>query len=689
MTTILECAWPADRSAEALVALARSRGWPIRDARLPHTDDVAHAAGWLGIEAEPVETAYEDVDELVATMAPALVEVPGKGLLAIAKSTKKKCEVLLPGGKRAQVSAEAVREILCAKIEEQRAPLADRVLEEAGVPAVRRPRAKRALLGRMLALTRVRGTTLVRLPPSASFLAQVKNARLGSRAGAIIFAHASRYVLLALGWWLVGRAALEGKTDAGLLAGWALVLVTQVPFALYAAYAQGLAAIDAGALLKRRLLAGGLALERDEVRAEGAGRLLGRVLEADAVESLALGAGFMAATGLVELLVAMAVLLVGIASIVTGLVLVIWTVLTILLCLRYARRRAQWTDARLAMTHDLVERMVGHRTRLAQQSPSRWHEGEDDLLSSYLDSATRLDRLTARLWAGLPRGWLVVALASLVPFFASGKADAPKLAVAVGATLLAYRALRKVLVALSSAAGAGVAWEKAKPLFDAAKDTPLPATAEPPPSPREGALRLEAAGVTYRYRSGGEPVLRGCSLRIDEGDRVLLEGRSGSGKSTLATILCGLREPNGGLVLVGGLDRKTLGLAGFRRHVAAAPQFHDNFVLGSTLAFNLLFGRCWPPRQEDVEAAEKVCRDLGLGPLLDRMPSGLQTQVGETGWQLSHGERSRVYLARAILQGARVLVLDESFGALDPPTLELAMNRVLQEKAAVVVIAHP
>ena len=243
--------------------------------------------------------------------------------------------------------------------------------------------------------------------------------------------------------------------------------------------------------------------------------------------------------------------------------------------------------------------------------------------------------------------------------------------------------------ALGSAAGAGIAWEKAKPLFDAAASVEPPATAEPAPDPREGALRLEATGVTYRYRGRGEPVLRGCSLVVDEGDRVLLEGRSGSGKSTFASILCGLREPDGGLVLVGGLDRRTLGLAGFRRHIAAAPQFHDNFLFGSTLAFNLLMGRRWPPREEDLVAAEEICRDLGLGPLLERMPSGLQTQVGETGWQLSHGERSRVYLARALLQGARVLVLDESFGALDPPTLERAMARVFEEPSALVVIAHP
>jgi ATP-binding cassette subfamily B protein len=120
-----------------------------------------------------------------------------------------------------------------------------------------------------------------------------------------------------------------------------------------------------------------------------------------------------------------------------------------------------------------------------------------------------------------------------------------------------------------------------------------------------------------------------------------------------------------------------------------APQFHDNHVLMGTLAFNLLMGRGWPPRPEDVAEAERVCRGLDLGPLLDRMPSGLLQQVGETGWQLSHGERGRMYLARALLQGADLLVLDESFTALDPHTLRHALTFVLAEAPALLVIAHP
>ena len=106
-------------------------------------------------------------------------------------------------------------------------------------------------------------------------------------------------------------------------------------------------------------------------------------------------------------------------------------------------------------------------------------------------------------------------------------------------------------------------------------------------------------------------------------------------------------------------------------------------------AFNALMGRAWPPRPSDIEEAEQVCRGVGLGPLLDRMPAGFLQMVGETGWQLSHGEKSRLFLARALLQGADLVILDESFAALDPETLRQSLAFVLDKAPTLLVIAHP
>lgn len=104
--------------------------------------------------------------------------------------------------------------------------------------------------------------------------------------------------------------------------------------------------------------------------------------------------------------------------------------------------------------------------------------------------------------------------------------------------------------------------------------------------------------------------------------------------------------------------------------------------------FNLLMGRRGLLGETDAGEAETICRELGLGSLLERMPTGMFQMVGDTGWQLSHGERSRVYIARALLQNAELIVLDESFAALDPENLRLALECVQRRARTLLVIAH-
>jgi ABC-type multidrug transport system fused ATPase/permease subunit len=177
-------------------------------------------------------------------------------------------------------------------------------------------------------------------------------------------------------------------------------------------------------------------------------------------------------------------------------------------------------------------------------------------------------------------------------------------------------------------------------------------------------------------------------LNIPRRARLLLEGPSGSGKTTLALMVAGLESPESGLLLIDGLDRGALGAAGWRSRVAMAPQAHDNYLVGASLAFNLLMGRRWPAEPSDLAEADRVCRELGLGDLLDRLPAGLDQVVGESGWRLSQGEKTRVFLARALLQRPELLVLDESFSALDSENVERAMRCVNQRARAVLAIAH-
>lgn len=99
-------------------------------------------------------------------------------------------------------------------------------------------------------------------------------------------------------------------------------------------------------------------------------------------------------------------------------------------------------------------------------------------------------------------------------------------------------------------------------------------------------------------------------------------------------------------------------------------------------------GRRWPPERADLDEATTVCQELGLGPLLERMPAGLGQTGGETGWRLSQGERARLCLARALLADHDVLILDEPLGALDPQTARRVLDVVSRRARTLVVISQ-
>jgi len=344
----------------------------------------------------------------------------------------------------------------------------------------------------------------------------------------------------------------------------------------------------------------------------------------------------------------------------------------------------------MQMTGELIESMVGNRTRAAQQSPGDWHKKEDASLSRYIGKSNDIDKSGAWLVAAVPRGWLIAALCCLASGAIAGTVSTASIALQLGGILLAFNAFRKLTASSAEIAAAIVAGSRIAPLFQsAARAESLSHT--PPGSSGEQSTRVvaELEKVTFRYRKDGPATLHASSLAIKQGERVLLEGPSGGGKSTLASLLSGIRKADSGLVLINGLDGYTVGSQRWRRQVAASPQFHDNHILTETLAFNLLMGRNWPPARSDVEEAQAVCHELGLQGLLERMPGGLMQMVGEGGWQLSHGERSRIYIARSLLQNSELVILDESFAALDPETVAAALRCTVNRAKTLVVIAHP
>ena len=718
--------WPQGRADEAVEALARrarlARGGTSEPVPPPGAmDDAACAlgpwieqvAGRLGLEVEETEAPHSDAERMVRGCGPALLLIPGDGdrpasLLAVlgmargllARRGGGAVRLLGPDLTVYRRPVEEVAARVSQAVEAPAEPEVERLLERLALAPRRASKARAALLRERLRAARLTGCWLLRLPPGAGFWHQMREEGLPRELVKYLVAYALSFGLLLASWWLLGRGALGGHLSRDWLLAWALILMTLIVPRQLSTWAQAKLAAGAGTLLQRRLLQGALKLEPDEIRHQGAGQLLGRVIESGAVQTHALLGGFLTTVAAIELAMSAWVLAHGAAPWIQISLLVLWLILILGVGWQYFEQRRRWTDDRQDLTHELVESLIGHRTRLAQERRERWHEREDRLLEGYLVSSRRMDRRRTFLIMS-SYAWIAVGIAGMLPAFVAGGSSTGGLALAVGGILLAFRAFNKLSRGFTHLAGAWISWRQAAPIFHAAARDERAAAGlavsrtvaggDPEADSEAGdqVALLEVEALVYRYRDRARPVLDGLSLTVRRGDRILIEGPSGGGKSTLAAILTRLRPPGSGLLLLGGLDRHTVPPEVWRRRVVSAPQFHENHVFTETFAFNLLMGRRWPPQRGDMAEALAVCRDLGLGELLERMPAGLLQLVGETGWQLSHGERSRLFMARALLQGAEVVILDESFAALDPENLHRALHTALDRAPTLLVIAHP
>ncbi|MCM3693929.1 ABC transporter ATP-binding protein [Neobacillus niacini] len=197
-----------------------------------------------------------------------------------------------------------------------------------------------------------------------------------------------------------------------------------------------------------------------------------------------------------------------------------------------------------------------------------------------------------------------------------------------------------------------------------------------------GRIRLKE--VTFAYPEKEENVLSGVTFDIQAGEKVALVGPSGSGKSTIVDLLFRLYETNKGQIEVDGRNITEWDTAWLRSQIAIVTQ--DVQLRSGSLADNLRIGKADATDEELLKALQ----DSGLEELVDSLPEGLNTMVGERGSLLSGGQKQRLSLARAIIKDAPILILDEASSALDPITETKINESVLKtgKKQTILIISH-
>ncbi|MCK0129300.1 ABC transporter ATP-binding protein/permease [Erythrobacter sp. F6033] len=189
--------------------------------------------------------------------------------------------------------------------------------------------------------------------------------------------------------------------------------------------------------------------------------------------------------------------------------------------------------------------------------------------------------------------------------------------------------------------------------------------------------------VTFEYEDG-RTILNGLSFEVPAGSSLAIVGPSGAGKSTIGRLLFRFYDPQGGRILIDGQDIASVQQDSVRAAIGIVPQ--DSVLFNDTLRYNIAYGA------EDADESDVVtaAKDAALMPLIERLPDGFDTTVGERGLKLSGGEKQRVAIARTLVKNPPILLLDEATSALDTRTEReiLGTLKRLEEGRTTIAIAH-
>ena len=335
----------------------------------------------------------------------------------------------------------------------------------------------------------------------------------------------------------------------------------------------------------------------------------------------------------------------------------------------------------------LLDSLRGMETLWAFGASARWRMRLAEQAARLRAESMHTLRATL-LRTGLTRFVGLAGMASVLGWgswqLGQGRLDAASLLAVLLLSREAFRPLERLEKAFHAAWAARDGLHAIDALLHA--PLPVPEPQRPGPAPADG--RISLSGVCFAHDHGQEPgrpeVLHGLDLDIADGEWVALVGPSGVGKSTLLSLLWRAADPRRGMVCLGGRDLRELSLAQLRSRVALVAQ--DTLLFSGSLEDNL---RMASPQAclSDIEA---VLHDVQLADLVDSLPQGLQTEVGEFGAHLSGGQRQRLALARALLRRAPVLLLDEPTSSADPRTEQalLQVLRPLRGRRTLVMAAH-
>lgn len=190
--------------------------------------------------------------------------------------------------------------------------------------------------------------------------------------------------------------------------------------------------------------------------------------------------------------------------------------------------------------------------------------------------------------------------------------------------------------------------------------------------------------VRFAYNNTDKPVLHELNLHVDKGQTIALVGESGAGKSTILNLVIGFNFATDGAVTIDGHDMRDIDLRTYRKHLAVVPQ--TSILFSGTIRDNITYGI----DDVDEDTLNKVVDAANLRDLIDSLPNGLDTVVGEHGGKLSGGQRQRISIARALMRNPKVIVLDEATSALDSISEKLiqeALNNLTKDRTTFIV-AH-